>query len=291
MSLETELEDRAFHCQKIAELFRLHPLEDISADTLKEITPHYQQRISQIRRRFKMRIENRPQYLDSGPGGRQKRLDGSYRYLPYEPLGRDREVDHLIAIVDRLRAEVSSPATPDFKQMLRDEIACHEGYAASTEPTAGLTTPREHRHTASVLRSMLLLIEFREGSSPARPQLETLRKIYEYPGVRPLIGSILHDQLAAIIKCRPARPNRFDCRSCGQGIGVDEDGCCRTCGADATVVLGEVSSPATPAICKLCGRADEYPHACSFDASPARPQLDWKRIVKLARLQADEHHM
>lgn len=67
-------------------------------------------------------------------------------------------------------AEVSSPARPDFKKMLRDEIACQEGYAASTEPHAGLTTPREHRHTASVLRSMLLLIEFREGAvSSATP--------------------------------------------------------------------------------------------------------------------------
>lgn len=29
---------------------------------------------------------------------------------------------------------------------------------------------------------------------------------------------------------------RFDCAECGQGIAVDEDGCCRSCGADAVVV-------------------------------------------------------
>jgi rRNA maturation endonuclease Nob1 len=38
-------------------------------------------------------------------------------------------------------------------------------------------------------------------------------------------------------KREKAKMNRFDCANCGQGIGVDEDGCCRTCGADGTVVL------------------------------------------------------
>ena len=33
------------------------------------------------------------------------------------------------------------------------------------------------------------------------------------------------------------RLNRFDCPTCGQGIAVDEDGCCRTCGHDAIVVV------------------------------------------------------
>jgi len=30
--------------------------------------------------------------------------------------------------------------------------------------------------------------------------------------------------------------NRFDCPECGRAIGVDEDGCCRTCGQDAVAV-------------------------------------------------------
>jgi hypothetical protein len=30
--------------------------------------------------------------------------------------------------------------------------------------------------------------------------------------------------------------NRFDCPTCGEGIAVDEDGCCRTCGADAVAI-------------------------------------------------------
>lgn len=42
----------------------------------------------------------------------------------------------------------------------------------------------------------------------------------------------------------PLRPNRFDCPACGQGIGVDEAGCCRTCGRDATVVRDGAVPPA-----------------------------------------------
>src|SRR5271154_2132793 len=34
----------------------------------------------------------------------------------------------------------------------------------------------------------------------------------------------------------PTKANRFDCKTCGKGIAVDEDGCCRTCGADAISV-------------------------------------------------------
>jgi len=46
---------------------------------------------------------------------------------------------------------------------------------------------------------------------------------------------------------RPLRPNRFDCPDCGQEVGVDEDGCCRTCGVDAIVVKNghQLSAPAT----------------------------------------------
>ena len=32
------------------------------------------------------------------------------------------------------------------------------------------------------------------------------------------------------------KANRFDCETCGKGIAVDEDGCCRTCGVDAIVI-------------------------------------------------------
>lgn len=31
-------------------------------------------------------------------------------------------------------------------------------------------------------------------------------------------------------------PTRYDCEECGEGIDADEDGCCLSCGRDATVV-------------------------------------------------------
>lgn len=44
-------------------------------------------------------------------------------------------------------------------------------------------------------------------------------------------------ECASELRAQVLWPNRFDCAECGQGIAVDEDGCCRACGADATVIL------------------------------------------------------
>jgi hypothetical protein len=43
------------------------------------------------------------------------------------------------------------------------------------------------------------------------------------------------------------KPNRFDCPTCGQGIAVDDEVCCRSCGADATPIVDgkPVWTPAT----------------------------------------------
>lgn len=49
---------------------------------------------------------------------------------------------------------------------------------------------------------------------------------------------------AALSPSSSPRSNRFDCPHCGRGIAVDEDGCCRTCGNDATVVSPS-SSPSS----------------------------------------------
>jgi hypothetical protein len=38
-------------------------------------------------------------------------------------------------------------------------------------------------------------------------------------------------------KDAPAKPNRFDCQNCGQGIAVDDEACCRSYGADATPIV------------------------------------------------------
>ncbi len=95
-SLGNEIEDRAAQRAKIAALFQAHPLMMIHANDLKAITPHYQQRISELRRKHGMNIENvpqsvpdltKPRYRNGEP--RRKKIDGAYRYLTYDRLGRD----------------------------------------------------------------------------------------------------------------------------------------------------------------------------------------------------------
>lgn len=90
--------------------------------------------------------------------------------------------------------------------------------------------------------------ELRAQSAPAGPsRLRTLLERMRNPESRWRIpGRSLEAVFAVIVDAwadaleealvGPAPANRFDCLTCGQGIAVDEDGCCRTCGADATVV-------------------------------------------------------
>ncbi len=87
-SVAEQVEDRTAQREKIAALFQAHPLMLIHAEQLRAITPHYQQRISELRWKHGMRIENIPISLTLA-NGRKKKLDGAYRYLTYEPLGRD----------------------------------------------------------------------------------------------------------------------------------------------------------------------------------------------------------
>ena len=87
-----EKADRQFQRDKIAALFRLHPLEDIEPEVLKAITPHYQQRISECRRQLGMTIQNRPRSRQDATG-RKVKQDGAYRWLPAgDPLGADSSV-------------------------------------------------------------------------------------------------------------------------------------------------------------------------------------------------------
>ena len=89
MALSEELSDREMHRQQIADLLTAQPWQDVPAETLKAITPHYQQRISECRRKpYSLRIVNVPCYLEDAKG-RKKRLDGAYRFEPQEPHGRD----------------------------------------------------------------------------------------------------------------------------------------------------------------------------------------------------------
>jgi hypothetical protein len=81
---------RAEHRATIEAWFRAHPLAAIEAAELRAITPHYQQRISEIRQGSKLRIVNVPRsrIVD----GQVRKSDGAYRWEPYEPLGRDASV-------------------------------------------------------------------------------------------------------------------------------------------------------------------------------------------------------
>lgn len=49
---------------------------------------------------------------------------------------------------------------------------------------------------------------------------------------------------------RAAARNRFDCRQCGRGVAVDEDGCCRTCGGVARPVVWR--DPTVAKHCAVC---------------------------------------
>ncbi len=87
-SIAEEREARAAQCAKLADLFRSRPLHEIEPDELKAITPHYQQRISELRRKQQMRIVNVPRSVTRSDGSKAKQ-DGAYRYENFEKLGRD----------------------------------------------------------------------------------------------------------------------------------------------------------------------------------------------------------
>lgn len=84
------IEDRKAQCEKIAALFKAHPLYEIEPEELHKITPHYQQRISELRRLKvgRMNIINVSRSLVQADGTKKKR-DGAYRYEPHDRLGRD----------------------------------------------------------------------------------------------------------------------------------------------------------------------------------------------------------
>lgn len=69
--------------EKIAAMFLARPLEELTPAELRRVTPHYQQRISELRRQKPepMRIVNVPQSIVRADGTKAKQ-DGNYRYEP-----------------------------------------------------------------------------------------------------------------------------------------------------------------------------------------------------------------
>jgi hypothetical protein len=87
IDLPTELRDRALHRATIQALLCAVPWREIEAADLQKITPHYQQRISEIRKQSGLRIVNVPrsEVID----GKAHKRDGAYRFEPQKLDGRD----------------------------------------------------------------------------------------------------------------------------------------------------------------------------------------------------------
>jgi hypothetical protein len=81
-----EKAQRQAHRDQIAAMFKRRPLEELTSDELRMVTPNFQQRISECRRELGMRIVNVRQWLVLEDGSK-KRLEGHYRYETYVPLG------------------------------------------------------------------------------------------------------------------------------------------------------------------------------------------------------------
>lgn len=90
MSMQQELRDRALHRATIQALLCAVPWREIEAAELRKITPHYQQRITEIRKQSGLRIVNVPrsEVID----GKAHKRDGAYRWEPDPITARDPSV-------------------------------------------------------------------------------------------------------------------------------------------------------------------------------------------------------
>ncbi len=78
-TVQQEKQARAEHRATIEALFRAQPLDAIEPDVLRAITPHYQQRISEIRKSgFRIVNVPRSRIVD----GKARKSDGAYRFVP-----------------------------------------------------------------------------------------------------------------------------------------------------------------------------------------------------------------
>lgn len=114
MSRSDEITDQQGNRDTLAAYFKLHPLEDIEADTLKTlIGDNYQQRVSDCRRDLGLYIENLPRWAAQDGSGRKKRLAGGYRFYPDgKPLGNDSGVP---GRAQEWATEHGRPFQPEFR--------------------------------------------------------------------------------------------------------------------------------------------------------------------------------
>lgn len=95
--LAPELERRQSHTEAVRLYFEAHPLEWIDAQDLMKIggSLAFRTRVSECRRKHGMRIENKQdRTMADGVFYDEHRkiilsVKSYYRYVPYEPLGRD----------------------------------------------------------------------------------------------------------------------------------------------------------------------------------------------------------
>lgn len=96
--------------------------------------------------------------------------------------------------------------------------------------------------------------------------------------------------MGAAALARAAARNRFDCTTCGRGVGVDEDGCCRTCGRDARPVVWR--DPTVAKLCVVCRQrffaSKQNAKTCSARCRQMAHRLG--RPVTAPSQQLSQHH-
>lgn len=134
----------------------------------------------------------------------------------------DSEVAQARADAERLQQELEAVLRLPFAVKSKDAKAM---YRRSAYLLAGLSSALGQAQEA--------LRKVRAHTSYATPDVELLK------GLLASVERIADAYFQGVSPSPAERPNRFDCAECGRGIAVDEDGCCRSCGADATPVVGD----------------------------------------------------
>ncbi len=81
-----EKAQRKAHRDQIADIFKRRPLEELSGPDFEHVTANYHQRISNCRTELGMNITYQKAWITRQDGSKQ-RIEGSWRYQPYESLG------------------------------------------------------------------------------------------------------------------------------------------------------------------------------------------------------------
>lgn len=184
-------------------------------------------------------------------------------------VGGEAQERLLRAVEDELDALASHPPSPvpqipDWLGRLWSASASASGYlqAKNPEMAARLWQCLQDAMAACGVASPVFVAPDDKRTKRMHWLVAETKRCLDTEG-RLLAAYEMLDALDALIRLASAppslRPNRFDCPTCGSGIGVDEDWCCRTCGADATVVVNGLPASPPPPSPVLDTRARETP--------------------------------